>query len=301
MTMRKSILQLVLSCSVLAILFLETVSSTALLWDSLENISDSSREKLPTLSPMKSLGNMVCGASTFADEKCLHNITLDVGILDVASVQLLQDAFCRAAGGQCEKIEFVESTQRVVSVEDPPTAPGAFEPIITQKILLIHRYNLTATNRTVALTNILNSVRYASPLREYNIYSLEVGEVATLYQRPELILLTYRGNTSQCVSHYWYFIFFIIIVPIFGSSYHYFRYRLKRDNEKKLRELGYSGNPYNRLNLGDPSIALPVHKSQARENYQMQTSFSGQAPPPGIPGSYTEGQHTSAPRFSPQS
>lgn len=185
--------------------------------------------------------------------ECLTNLTLEIESLQTLDTSTLGGSLCSAAGSECTSVTFISVSQKIVTVEIPSVTPGISTPSSVQKILSLYLYDMEARNRTVALSRILNAVRYASVLRQYEIQGVSIGGISKVYSRIADPITTYIGNTQQCLPHYWYLVFFIVLAPILGASYHYYYYVMK---DREMRVFRYPPS------LPDPRAAsLPANTS----------------------------------------
>lgn len=173
-------------------------------------------------------------STNFDSVSCLTNISLTVKSFTAADATKLGDALCSLVGSDlCTSIAFVSQSQEVVTVYEGSSTPGVSTPVAVQKISLSYSYSMEAQNRTYGISRLLNGVRYTSSLSSFGIQQLVVGGETTIYERPADPILSYIGNTTQCLSSYWYLIFFIVMAPILGASYHYY-YWVTKDNQEML-------------------------------------------------------------------
>ncbi|EKF29653.1 hypothetical protein MOQ_006550 [Trypanosoma cruzi marinkellei] len=79
--------------------------------------------------------------------------------------------------------------------------------------LYVAQVTITSSNRNLLLIKIMNHVQYVSTLFLDRILLVRVAGIQ-VYLRKKLPPLTYKGNTSECLSHYWYLIFFLLFLPL---------------------------------------------------------------------------------------
>lgn len=182
----------------------------------------------------------------------LHNLSLSIGTFSLGvGTNKLGAALCTALGaGQCMNYTYVSSSTTLVSTTEASVIPGIKTPQTVQKTLQLLQYELNVVNRTMGLAHLLNSVLYPSPLLTYNIQSVAVANLSTLYTRPDEPIFSYIGNTNQCLSHFWYLVFFVIAAPLLACGCHYY-YLMGKESAREsyalfseqvaLRAMGPSG------------------------------------------------------------
>ncbi|PBJ79778.1 hypothetical protein BCY84_02195 [Trypanosoma cruzi cruzi] len=79
--------------------------------------------------------------------------------------------------------------------------------------LYLVQVTITSSNRNLLLIKILNNVQHVSTLFLDRILLVRVAGVQ-VYLRKKLPPLTYKGNTADCLSHYWYLILLMLLLPL---------------------------------------------------------------------------------------
>lgn len=201
-----------------------------------DSLTEVSLESLPVFffpavpSVVASLDVIVSNAAT-----CFTNLTMSLESFQNLDTTKFGSDICSVAGDQCSSMTYVSVTQKIVTVQQPSVTPGISSPSSVQKILSVYLYNMVSPNRTVALSRVLAAVRYASPLRQYEVQGVTVNGIAKVYSRVADPITTYIGNSQQCLPHYWYLVFFITLGPLLGAGYHYYVVLLK--DRKKIQQL----------------------------------------------------------------
>lgn len=266
-----------------------------------------------------------------------RNISLSIGTFSIApNTNALGAALCSALGtDQCINYTYQSSTTALVTTTEASVIPGIKTPQTVQKTLQLLQYELNVVNRTMGLAHLLNAVLYPSPLLTYDIQSVIVANLSTLYSRPNEPIFSYIGNTSQCLPHFWYLVFFVIAVPLLACGCHYY-YLMGKDSAREnyamfteqvaLRAMGPSAVPSANASMvggfpmgptvsnpasnagfpGDGSLQAPLTsvqqfamQQQALVQQQQQQAWGMSQSVSGMPQSVSG--TFQAPQFSPQS
>lgn len=157
---------------------------------------------------------------------CLSNISITFSSFLTNDATTLGTSLCTVLGSsQCIGVTFVSTTTSVVTEGTK------------RKTLTSLEYLVNAVNRSTALASVLNSVYYASLLSPFEIYSVEVPGIVTLFTAESTPSLTYKGSTAQCIPHFWYLMFFIIFIPILIMGFHYYYYRGRKEERRNMQLL----------------------------------------------------------------
>eukprot|EP00796_Vickermania_ingenoplastis_P004334 gene4334-3148_t len=218
---------------------------------------------------------------------CLTNLSVSLGSFLSTNTRTLGQSLCvNAIGEECISVEFTGTTTELVSVTQASVIPGVKEPQVVQTVLSLHAYEVQTTNRSKALASIINSARYASALSPYVIQKVMVGS-ATVYDRPPDPILSYIGNTSQCLTHFWYLVFFITVIPVLAFASQYC-YKLGRKDGRKSFDLVAEQLLHNSA-LG----SMPLTSNTLNSSAALVAQRLGYAPPnPATVPITTTPQHT---------
>lgn len=175
-------------------------------------------------------GNVVADASS-----CYNNLTISLASFETLSATQLGEAVCQAIGDECIGVEYIRTTTSIATILEGSVIPGVKTPTQTQKALPSYDYLVNAVNRTVALTALVNSARYASLLTPFKLQNIRVINV-TVYDRYPDPIFSYIGNTAQCLKHFWYLVFFIAAAPILTYGGQYF-YNIGKEEGRQRNEL----------------------------------------------------------------
>lgn len=235
---------------------------------------------------------------------CLNNISISVGSFSIFTPTDLGTALCNIVGEEeCIDITFVGTTSEIVTVYEPSIIPGSKEPQAARKLLSHFSFLMYAYNRSVALSSIVNAARYPSNLTTYQIQTIRIANISTVYERVPDPIISYIGNTAQCTKHFWYVSFCIVCLPVLVFLAH-LSYHMGRESGKELAvNFGFPPPP---MGGGTGYPMTPVPQGAATTTMNAASSVSGATAMPtqtafqqqqGVPSPVAQ----QPPTFSPQS
>lgn len=162
----------------------------------------------------------------------------------------LREVLCSILDTDCGLITCSTTGSEAVTTYQATLSPNeVLTPIMT--VYTVMTCSIQAENRNRALVTVVNYASSASALSSQQISYIRAGGIQVYYEGQEP-RLTFVGTTSQCLPHYWYLIFLIILVPlilIVGQRIYLWGRRSGkksiRDYEKDIRAgVHLSGNPW---------------------------------------------------------
>ncbi|KEG08782.1 hypothetical protein DQ04_06461020 [Trypanosoma grayi] len=100
---------------------------------------------------------------------------------------------------------------QIFSMQDCSLITLGFIDFVNQ--LFFAHVTVTTPDRSELLLELVDHLRYASTLLSERIVSVVVEDVS-VYSRPSYPALTYHGDVSSCLPHYWFLIFLILLIPV---------------------------------------------------------------------------------------
>lgn len=185
-----------------------------------------------------------------------------------SNASALKDVLCRVLDTDCGLITCVDAGSETITTYLETVSPKeGLQPIVTMYGVM--SCDVAAEDRNAALVTLVSFANFASVLSSQQISYIRAGGVQIYYEGREP-RLGYEGTTVQCLPHYWYLIFFIILVPIILiAAQRFYLWGRKagrksiRDYEKDIRAgVHLSNNPWGAYGAGGMPMPQPLYPQQ---------------------------------------